>query len=76
MFLAIYESDAVQEVEQNSDVDILATTMFWSSTEQDYQETEIDQNKRKKAQDTLMTALGSVKRAPSVFPYFLFEISC
>ena len=76
MFLAIYESDAVQEVDQNSYVDILTTTMFWSNTEQYYQETEIDQNKRKRAQDTLMTALGSVKRAPSVFPYLLLEISC
>ena len=68
MFLAIYESDAVQEGDQNSDVDIQATTMFWSNTEQDYQETEIDQIKRKKAQDTLMTALGSVKRTPSMCP--------
>ena len=68
MFLKIYESDAVQEGDQNSDVDIQATIMFWNNPEQYYKKTEIDQDRRKRAQDTLMTALGSVKRAPSVFP--------
>ena len=74
-FWKICKSDAVQEGDQTSDVNIQATIMCWSNAEKDYKKTEIDQDRRKKAQDTFMTALGSVKRAPSVFPYFLLEIS-